>query len=132
MIEILPSPDHVLALRIAGTLTGGDYDRVIDAVGERLARYERLGVLVDLVAFEDVTAEAALKDARFSLSLIGMLRRFPREAVVSDKQWVRVLARIADPLIPHVEVRAFGSHERDAALAWVSDVPAEPRATGAA
>ncbi len=132
MIEILPAPDHVLAVRVDGTLTADDYDRVIDAVGERLARHERIGVLVDLVAFEDVTAEAALKDARFSLSLIGMLRRFPREAVISDKQWVRVFARIADPLIPHVEVRAFGSHERDAALAWVSEVPPSPRSGGGA
>jgi len=131
MIEIMPSPDHVVALRIAGTLTGADYDRAIDAVSERLARHERLGVLVDLVDFEDVTAEAALKDARFSLSLVGMLRRFPREAVVSGRQWIRALARIVGPLVPHVEVRAFGSHEREAALAWVSEVPAEPRGAGA-
>lgn len=123
MLEILPSHEHVVALRVSGTLTGGDYERVIDEVTEKLARHDRLGVLIDLVAFEDVTAEAALKDARFSMSLIGMLRRFPREAVVSDRQWVRVLARIADSLVPHVEVRAFGSQARDAALAWVSDLP---------
>ena len=132
MLEILPSPDHVVAFRVAGTLTAEDYDRVIVEVGARLAHHDRIGVLVDLVEFDDVTAEAVWKDARFSLSLIGMLRRFPREAVVSDKRWVHVLARIADPLVPHVAVRAFPAAERDAALAWVADVPPSPRGANGA
>ena len=122
MIEIYPSPDHVAAFRISGRLTGADYETVSTDVKARLARHQRLGILVDLTDFEDITPEAAWKDIRFSLSLIGDLRRFPREAVISDKQWVRTLAKIADPLLPHVTIRVFGSAERDAALAWVSEV----------
>ena len=131
MLEILPSPHHVVAVRIAGTLTGRDYDSVITEVSVKLARHDRIGVLVDLVEFDDVTAEAMWKDARFSLSLIGSLRRFPREAVVSDKQWVRVFARVVAPLVPHVEVRVFGSQERDAAMAWVADLPPARRTDSA-
>ena len=123
MIEIYPTPDHVAAFRISGRLTGQDYETVTSDVRAKLARHQRLGVLVDLSDFEDITPEAAWKDIRFSLSLIGDLRRFPREAVISDKQWVRTLAKIADPLVPHVTIRVFGSAERDAALAWVSEVP---------
>lgn len=124
MIEVYPSPDHVAAFGISGTLTAAEYERVIAEVEAKLARHDRIGVLVDLVGFEDVTAGAGWKDIRYSLGLMGNLRRFPREAVVSDKQWVRVLAGIADPLIPHVEIRAFGSAERDAAMAWVAELPA--------
>ena len=123
MIEILSSPDHVAAFRITGTLTAADYDVIVAEVERKLARHERIGVLVDLTDFEDVTAEALWKDARYSLGLIGKLKRFPREAVVSDKRWVHLLARIADPLVPYVEVRAFHPGERDAALAWVADLP---------
>lgn len=123
MIDFLPAPDHVAAIRVAGTLDGADYDRIIAEVQAKLARHPRIGVLVDLVDFDDISARALWKDARFSLGLLGDLRRFPREAVVSDKQWVQLLARVADPLLPHVQVRAFGSHEREAALAWVSELP---------
>jgi hypothetical protein len=63
MTEIYPSPDHVAAFKISGTLTGGDYDCVIAEVETKLARHDRLGVLVDLVEFEDFTAEAGWKDA---------------------------------------------------------------------
>ena len=122
MIEIYPAPDHVAAFRISGRLTGEDYETVTTDVKARLARHQRLGILVDLSEFEDITPEAAWKDIRFSFSLIGDLKRFPREAVISDKQWVRTLAKVADPLVPHVTIRVFGSAERDAALAWVSEV----------
>ncbi|HEX6645501.1 MAG TPA: STAS/SEC14 domain-containing protein [Gemmatimonadales bacterium] len=123
MMEILPTPDHVAAFRIAGRLDGRDYEAIASDVRAKLARHERIGVLVDLTDFEDITPEAAWKDIRFSLSLIGDLKRFPREAVVSDRQWVRTLAKIADPLLPHVTIRVFGSAERDAALAWVAETP---------
>jgi hypothetical protein len=122
MIEIYPSPDHVAAFRISGRLTGADYETIANDVKARLARHQRLGVLIDLADFEDIAPEAAWKDIRFSLSLIADLKRFPREAVVSDKQWVRTLARVIDPLLPNVTIRVFGSAERDAALAWVSEV----------
>jgi hypothetical protein len=61
-------------------------------------------------------------------SVIARRRRqafpaFPREAVISDKSWVHALARITGPLAPHVEVRAFGSQEREAAMAWVAELP---------
>ena len=62
MPEISPSPDHVAAFEISGTLTGGDYYCVIAEVETKLARHDRLGVLVDLVEFEDFTT-AGWKDA---------------------------------------------------------------------
>jgi hypothetical protein len=35
---------------------------------------------------------------------------------------MRALARIASPLFPHVEVRAFDPGDKPAALSWVSDI----------
>lgn len=122
MLEQLPSPDHVVALKISGTLTGDDYDRIIADVEARLSRHERIGLLMDLLEFTDFTGEAALKDIRYDLSKLFQLRRFPREAIITDKQWMRSLAKLASPLIPHVELRTFGPNERDEAMGWVSQV----------
>jgi hypothetical protein len=123
MIETYPAPDHVAAFHIAGTLTGEDYDKVVAGIQDKLSRHDRIGVLVDLTGFDDFTGEALWKDTRYSLSLLGELKRFPREAVISDKKWVHTLARIASPLVPKVEVRAFTSGQREAALAWVAELP---------
>ena len=122
MMKLLPSPDHVVAVEISGTMTGDDFDKMVEAVEAVLARHERIGALVDLRGFTDATLEAAIKDTRYDLSKLFQLRRFPKEAVVSDKQWVHTMARITSPLVPFVEIRAFRTEEFDQALAWVADI----------
>ena len=123
MLEFLPAPDHVVALEMSGTLTAEDFDRAVAEIESKLARHERIGVFVDMTAFEDMTAEAVAKDVWYGLRKIGQWKRFPREAVLTDKQWVRTLIQIVNPLLPQVEARCFAPSERDAALTWVSELP---------
>lgn len=122
MIEVLQSPAHVAAFAISGTLTGDDYDRIIAEVEARLAHHQRIGILLDLTSFQDFTAEAAWKDFRYDLSKLFELKRFPREAIISDKQWMRLAARIADPILPHVDVRVFDPADCADAMQWVADI----------
>jgi hypothetical protein len=122
MIEILTSPDHVVALKLSGTISGQDYDQAVNAVDAKLDVHDRIGVLVDLTGFSDMTLEAGAKDARYSLRHLWKLGRFPREALITDKEWVRALARIVGPIIPQVEVRTFDPGQEALAMSWVSDV----------
>ena len=123
MIEILSAPDHVVALRMAGTVNAADFDRVVDAVEAKLKGHRKIGIYADIADLDDITAEAASKDIRYSLSKFDQWERFPREAVITDKQWVRALASVADALVPQVELRTFAPEEREQALAWVSAAP---------
>ncbi len=77
MLTILPAPDHVAAYRISQTLTGDDLDTIMADIGGRLARHEKLGILADMTDFTDMTLAAAWKDARYSISKLWELRRFP-------------------------------------------------------
>ncbi|CAN7402920.1 STAS/SEC14 domain-containing protein [Phenylobacterium sp. LjRoot219] len=121
MIEMLPAPDHVVALRFSGELTGPDFDRVAAEIETRLARHERIGVVADLTGFDGVTLQALAKDLRYNLAKLGEWKRFPREAVITDKAWVRAAVHALDPLVPQVEVRTFNPGEQSAALAWAAD-----------
>lgn len=118
MIEVLDVPAPVVAFRIAGTLEGAEYDRIIEVVETALARHQRIGVLMDLTNFKDFTLEAALKDIRYDLSKLSQLNRFPRVAILSDKEWIRLMAKVSSPLLPHLEIRAFDPGQYDAALTW--------------
>jgi hypothetical protein len=125
MLEMLTAPDHVGAYKLRGTLSEGDLDRVIADIDARLARHGRIGLLVDLTGFEDLTLRAGLKDLRYSFGKVLEWRRFPREAIVTDKQWVKTLVKIVDPLVPFIELRTFDPGEADAALAWASEIEGE-------
>ena len=48
MLEVLPSSDHVVALRVSGTMTGSDFDQVIEAV-EAVLRPRGVGVVIEAV-----------------------------------------------------------------------------------
>lgn len=128
MFEILAAPDHVAAYRLSETLTAEDYEGLIADIEARLSRHEKIGVLVDLTAFKDITFMATAKDLRYSLSKVFELKRFPREALISDKGWLAALAAIASPLVPFVEIRAFRPEEYEAALAWVTEIEGGPNA----
>lgn len=123
MIEILPAPDHVVAMRVSGTLTGDDIERVTLVLEAALSRHQHIALYADMVDFADMTAEALLKDLRYGISKIGQWSRFGRAAVVSDREWLRAIARLENHVIPGIDIRAFGKNEREAALAWASGEP---------
>lgn len=120
MIEVLDAPDHVVALRLSGRLSGADMDELTAAVEAKLARHDRIGIVADLTPLAGLTLEALAKDIRYNIAKLGDWKRFPREAVITDSSWVRAAMSAIDPLVPHVEVRAFAPAERDAAVTWAS------------
>src|ERR1700747_791282 len=121
MIEILDAPDHVVAVRLAGRLSGADMDDLTTAVEAKLARHPRIGIVADLTPLTGLTLEALAKDIRYNISKLGDWKRFPREAVITESSWVQAAISALDPLVPHVEVRAFGPAERASAVAWAAD-----------
>lgn len=127
MIEMLEAPDHVMAVRLSGRLSGGDMDELTAALEAKLARHPRIGIVADLTPMAGMTLEALAKDIRYNISKLGDWKRFPREAVITDSSWVRAAMSALDPVVPHVEVRSFASTERETAVSWAADF--DPRAS---
>jgi hypothetical protein len=125
MIEFVPAPDHVFAVRLSGTLTPDDIDRAVRELEGKLQRHRNISIFSDLSDFHDITAEALIKDFRYSFGKFGEWKRFPRQAVVTDKKWIRGVMNVLDPLLPQIDLKTFAPDERDRALAWASEVSAE-------
>lgn len=122
MLKILPSPDHVAAYAISGTLTKDDYERMIEDIEAKLKRHDKIGVVADLTGFEDMTFKAAFEDLRYSFSKFGEWSRFPREAIITDKQWIRTLCNVVGPFLPRITIKIFEPGEQQAALDWAAEV----------
>lgn len=122
MLDILPSPSHVGAYRISGTLDGDDYDRCIADLEGRLRLHERIGVFCDMTGFTGLTPQAMAKDLRYALSKFGEYRRFARGAIITDSQWLANISEFAGRFFPNTEIRAFEPGEHDLALTWAADV----------
>ena len=124
MIELLESPDHVVAYRISGTIDGEDYDRMIEVLEARLKTHPKVGIVADMTGFTDMTGVAVAKDFRYNLSKLGEWSRFPRAALVTDKTWMKGLVKTLDPIFPQFEARTFEPGHASEAIAWAADIPA--------
>lgn len=122
MHSLLDSPGNVLAIKITGTLTTEDVDAYKKLIDERIAADEVFGLVVDMTGFDDITAGAMAEDLKYEASLAGKLHHFPKVALISDKQWINSLVRMAGRLVPGVEVKAFHPDDRTAALNFASNL----------
>jgi hypothetical protein len=127
MIELLPAPEHILAIRVAGKLTAEDYDRVANELSIRLGRHERVGLYTETQDWRGMNAAALGRDLRYAFARVGEFRRFPRAAVVTDKPWLRTVANVGDAALPPVEIRTFEPSQKELALTWVAELPDQPR-----
>jgi hypothetical protein len=122
MIELLPSPDHVVAYRITGTIDGPDYDRMIETIEAKLKTHPKIGVYADMTGFTDITGAAMAKDFRYNLQKLGQWSRFPRLALVTDKAWLKGLVTMLDPLFPQFEAKIFEPGQQAEGVAWAADL----------
>ncbi len=127
MLDVLPSRETMVAMRVTGRVDEHDIERGIQAIEAALAREQAISLLVE-IEITGMTAGAFTRDLGYSLGKLRDLHRFSRVAVVTGQDWLRTLAHVQDRILPHVEVHALMPAERDEALAWVSQPAKEPEA----
>jgi len=123
MIEILESPKHLIAMKIAGSVTAEDIDKAYKATDEALRSNERVSFFAEVDDSIGFTIEGALKDLWNGIGQFGRLGKYYRAAVVTDKGWIATMARVEGLVFSSIDVRVFEPAERAKALAWASEKP---------
>lgn len=116
MFEILPeSHDSRIALKASGTLTHADYQKLTPLLEARIAESGPLSAMMDMADFTGWELRAAWDDFILGITHMG---DFERIALVGDRKWEELAARVADRLMK-AKVRFFDVSQRDAAWAWI-------------
>lgn len=123
MFEQLTAPDHVIAIRLSGKLTGEDVDQYKNLFDTKLAKHKHIGICVDMTGFSDMSTEAIIKDAKAEFELLTHISQFSRCAFVSDKEWPQAVIHFLNPLIPTIEMKVFASGQNDEATKWAAELP---------
>lgn len=53
--------------------------------------------------------------------LFGLLRRFGRVAVLTEKQWLQKLSELEGKFLPGLSIKAFDSDEEEQAELWLAE-----------
>ena len=117
VLKTLPTADdRIVGFAIDGTITADDIDRITAEITQRLESHDRLRLYAEVNTWTGISPQALLKDLRFSLQ---HFKDFEKEAIVSDKSWLKVMAETGDRLLPHTEVKHFSWEHQADALEWV-------------
>ena len=120
MLELLPeSDDKTLVVKVAGTLTGEDYEKhFIPAMEQRLAHHKKINVLILFdTDFNGWEAQAAWDDMVFG---IQHRNDFEKMAVVADQQWIQWATQVGAYFMDG-QIKTFSQDQFSDALNWIKE-----------
>jgi len=118
MLEFLPSPEGVLAIKVSGSIKGEDLDAIMDRLDAAMDAHDKVHVFVETQGIGGLELSSLPRYASRAFPLFGKLNRFGRVAVVADQAWVRMGTRMESAILPFIAYRVYEPAQRDEALAW--------------
>ena len=119
MLEIIDSPEDVIALRVSQKITGEELDRIMDRLDQVMGGHDKVHVFVETEGISGIEVSGLPAYVSRAWPLFGKLDRFGRVAVVADQAWVRAGTRLESAMLPNISYRTYMPEERAEALAWV-------------
>ena len=117
MIENIPfDEDNIIGLRLKGKIEDNEFDEIVSLMEERLKRHKKLRFYAEIEEFKGMSVNTFMKDIHYSLR---HWREVEKEAVVSDKGWLKAWVGFAGSIIPGVEVKHFSFDEIEEAKEWI-------------
>jgi hypothetical protein len=119
MIDIIPTNTiNVIGCKIDGKINREDIEKLANYIEESLLKNKKLRIYVEVAKLEGISLEALFKDLKLG---IKHFNDFDKKAIVTDKEWMKKVAGVADKIFPNIEVRCFSFEEKQKALEWAKE-----------
>jgi hypothetical protein len=116
MIDIIPTnTDNVIGCKIVGKINTEDIEKLATYIEDKLLQNKKLRIYVEVTKLDGISLDALFKDLKFG---IKHFKDFDKKAIVTDKEWTKKLAVVADKIFTNIEVRCFSFEEKQKALEW--------------
>lgn len=117
MIEIHTQPgSNIVEFTVDGKMTKQEFDETIGHLERAIAQHGSIRLLEHVVSFGGYPISCVWDDVQFGYH---HMKDIDRCAVVGDKDWVKMLTKIAKPFVS-CPVRYFPGEEIAQARAWLA------------
>lgn len=123
MLVVKKLKPKVWEITLGGVLEKGDIQTMERELTPALKGDGPVGLIVRAEGLKDLTADAMAEDAKFELGLLPQWAKIAKMAIVTDLQALAALLKWVDPILPMIDMKAFGSLDVAAAEAFASDLP---------
>lgn len=120
MLKITKSAPNRLDLELQGKITTEDMQEILDEFITLSKEMEHGKILYTIYDFDFPSMDAIMVKLSRLPELLGLLKRFDRMAIVTNKTWLQKAAEFEGFLIPGLEIKAFDLDEKAQAQAWLA------------
>ena len=120
MFEVTENGSNRLDIRMSGKLDSESMKIALDELVSKSEHIENGRMLYEIIDYQLPTLEAIVIEFSRLPSMLGLMKKFSRAAVLTDKQWLKTISEFEGQLIPGLEIKAFNMHQRAEAEAWLS------------
>jgi len=120
MFKVIPNGTNRLDLEMSGKL---DAEEIRIAIKELVSKSENIEngkMLYDVIDFRLPSIGALAIEFSVLPTVFGLLRKFDRTAVLTDKPWLQKLSELEGILYPGLKIKAFNRNQRAEAEAWLN------------
>lgn len=119
MIDLINiESQNTVGLKIDGKIESKEFDALTTLLEKKMEDFPQVNVYVELESLGAVSPETILKDLQF---VIKNKERIGKEAIVTDKKWIKKLTPVINNVFSDIEILAFSFEEKQQAKQWVKN-----------
>ena len=121
MFRITPNGKNRLDIEISGKLNSEEMKTALDELVSKSKNIENGKMLYDVIHFHLPSLCAIGIEFSRLPSMFGLMKKFDRAAVLTDKTWLKKVSEFEGALYPGLEIKAFNRDQKEEAEAWLSN-----------
>ena len=109
-----------LDIEMSGKLNAEQMKLALDELVDKSEDIRNGKMLYDVIDFHLPSLGAIAIEFSRLPSMLGLLKKFDRAAVLTDKTWLKKVSELEGILYPGLEIKAFDRNQKQEAEAWLS------------
>jgi hypothetical protein len=120
MFKVIPNGKNRLDIELSGKLTTEDMKIALDELVIKSKNIENGKMLYEIIDFNLPSLGAIAIEFSRLPAMLGLIKKFDRVAVLTDKPWLKTVSEIEGAFFPGLEIKAFNRDQKTVAEAWLS------------
>ncbi|MDX8381988.1 MAG: STAS/SEC14 domain-containing protein [Ghiorsea sp.] len=121
MFKIKLIQPNVLQINVGGKLDATNMQRGLDEFLSQANDIQQGQLLYVVRDLHMPTLEAVGIEFSKICDMFGLIKKFSKAAVLTDRKWIQTVSEIKGSLLPGITIKAFDLAQKEEALAWLKD-----------
>jgi hypothetical protein len=120
MFRVTQNGMNRLDIEMSGKLNSEEMKIALDELVSKSKNIENGKMLYDVIDFHLPSLGAIGIEFSRLPSMFGLMKKFDRATVLTDKTWLKKVSEFEGALFPGLEIKAFNRDQKEEAEAWLS------------